>query len=104
MTPVVLASTISHQQLDSRITFADQLSQLPPVGPIVLLNVILIPDGTDYAEFLNTWRKSGDILKKQPGYISTQLHRSLNGHSLVNYAVWETNEDLKRGLELPEFK
>jgi hypothetical protein len=28
----------------------------------------------------------------------------LDGHFLVNYAVWETNEDLKNGLELPEFK
>ncbi|KAH6651544.1 hypothetical protein BKA67DRAFT_537410 [Truncatella angustata] len=93
-----------HQQLDRRVTFAEQLAQSPPVGPIVLMNVISIPDGADYDSFLDTWRQSGDILKKQPGYISTQLHRSLDGHFLVNYAVWETNEDLKKGLELAEFK
>ncbi|KAK7451425.1 hypothetical protein Landi51_04796 [Colletotrichum acutatum] len=86
MAPVSLAPTISHQQLDSRITLAEQLAQSPP------------------DHFLDTWRKSGDILKKQPDYISTQLHRSLDGHFLVNYAVWETDEDVKKGLELEEFK
>lgn len=104
MAPVSLAPTVSHQQLDSRITFVEQLAQSPPVGPVVLMNVISIPDGADYDQFLDTWRKSGNILKKQPGYISTQLHRSLDGHFLVNYAVWETNEDLRKGLELDEFK
>ncbi|KAK1708444.1 uncharacterized protein BDZ83DRAFT_735703 [Colletotrichum acutatum] len=94
MAPVSLAPTISHQQLDSRITLAEQLAQSPPVGPVVLMN----------DHFLDTWRKSGDILKKQPDYISTQLHRSLDGHFLVNYAVWETDEDVKKGLELEEFK
>jgi heme-degrading monooxygenase HmoA len=38
------------------------------------------------------------------GYLSTQLYRSLRGHFLVSCAVWETNEDLRNRLELPEFK
>ena len=104
MAPVSLAPNVSHQQLDSRALYVDQLALSPPVGPVVLLNVISIPDGADFDSFLDTWRQSGDVLKSQPGYISTQLHRSLDGHFLVNYAVWETNEDLKKGLELQEFK
>lgn len=68
------------------------------------MNVISIPDGADFDIFLDTWRQSGNVLKAQPGHISTQLRRSLNGHFLVDYAVRETNGDVKNGLELAEFK
>ncbi|KAH6645662.1 hypothetical protein BKA67DRAFT_121847 [Truncatella angustata] len=44
------------------------------------------------------------LIEEAAGYISTQLHKSLDGNFLVNYAIWETNETLKNRLELAEFK
>ncbi|KAK7713067.1 hypothetical protein SLS63_012212 [Diaporthe eres] len=93
-----------HKPIDRSTTFASLLSTSPPVGPVVLLNIISIPPGADKSAFLETWRRSAEVLKKAPGYISTQLHDSIGeGNFLVNYAVWENNEDLKNGLALPEF-
>ncbi|KAB8228841.1 hypothetical protein ETB97_002411 [Aspergillus alliaceus] len=94
----------THKPLDQSTTFKDMLSTDPPVAPVVLLNVISIPSGTDKALFLQTWRRSAEVLKKAPGYISTQLHTAIgDGNFIVNYAVWENNEDLKNALALPEF-
>jgi heme-degrading monooxygenase HmoA len=44
-------------------------------------------------------------MKKQPGYISTQLHRAI-GDSFVfmNYAVWESVEHFRRAFTHPEFQ
>jgi heme-degrading monooxygenase HmoA len=44
-------------------------------------------------------------MKQQPGFISTQLHRSIAGSSVfVNYAIWETVDDFKRAFTNPEFQ
>lgn len=40
------------------------------------------------------------FLSQQPGFISARLHKALDGHSIVNYAQWETGEDFKRFSEL----
>jgi heme-degrading monooxygenase HmoA len=94
-----------HAQIDSSTSFAAQLSYTPRTGPVVLINFISIPLGTDISTFLATWRKTAEVLKTAPGYISTQLHRAIGeGNFVVNYAVWESNEDLKKGLDLPAFK
>lgn len=94
-----------HKPLDRSTTFEAMLTTKPPVRPVVLLNVISIPQGADKELFLKTWRRTGEILKNAPGYISTQLHHAIgDGNFIVNYAVWETNEDLKNGLALPEFR
>ncbi|KAF2441397.1 antibiotic biosynthesis monooxygenase [Karstenula rhodostoma CBS 690.94] len=94
-----------HVQLDRSTTFVEQLSHQPTSGPIVLINVISIPPKANVESFLHTWRQSAEVLKAAPGYISTQLHRGIgDGNFLINYAVWESNETLKNGLNLPAFR
>lgn len=94
-----------HKPLDRSTTFEAMLSVSPAVGPIVLLNVISLPAGADRESFLKTWTRTADVLKRAPGCISTQLHSAIgDGNFIVNYAVWENNEDLKNGLALPEFR
>lgn len=95
----------THKPLDRSTTFDAMLSVTPTVGPVVLLNIISLPPGADKNSFLKTWSRTADVLKKAPGYISTQLHSAIGeGNFIVNYAVWENNEDLKNGLALPEFR
>jgi quinol monooxygenase YgiN len=44
-------------------------------------------------------------MKKQPGFISAQLHRGIAGSStFFNYAVFESVEHFKRALNTPEFR
>jgi hypothetical protein len=45
-------------------------------GPVVLLNVVTL-DKADEQAFLKTWQDDAAFMKRQPGFISTQLHRAL---------------------------
>ncbi len=62
--------------------------------PVVLINTFVVPEGSDEAA-IRFWEQARDFLKEQPGYISTQLHQSLQPDAtflLVNVAVWESPE------------
>ena len=62
-------------------------------GPVVLVNVITL-DKADEQAFLKTWQDDAAFMKRQPGFISTQLHRALGeSPTYLNYAVWELCAD-----------
>ena len=86
--------------LDDRVAFRQQLEH--NAGPVVLMSTFLVgPDQVD--NFLEGFKKQFAIMRRQPGLISAQLHRGIAGSSLfMNYIVWETVDDFKRGYELPE--
>ncbi len=42
------------------------------------------------------------IMKKQPGYVSTNIHKSLDGMRVVNYAQWRSREDFDAIFRIPE--
>ena len=59
-------------------------------GPVVLVNVVTL-DKADEQTFLKTWQDDAAFMKRQPGFISTQLHRALGeSPTYLNYAVWES--------------
>src|SRR5258708_13324583 len=41
-------------------------------------------------------------MKKQPGYISANIHKSLDGTRLTNYAQWRPKDDFEAMLQNPE--
>ena len=93
---------ISMEPLDPRTPIQQQLGE--NVGPIVLLNVFSVdPDHID--QYLAAWKADAEWMRRQPGYISTQLHRAIGGSAMfVNYAVWETLDHFKAAFGHPEFK
>jgi heme-degrading monooxygenase HmoA len=53
----------------------------------------------DIDEFLKRWAEVASEFKKQPGFISAQLHRSIAGSgTFINYAVWESAAHLKKAV------
>ena len=59
-------------------------------GPVVLVNVFTL-DKADEQTFLKIWQDDAAFMKRQPGFISTQLHRALGeSPTYLNYAVWES--------------
>ncbi len=42
-----------------------------------------------------------DVMKDQPGYISTVVHKSFDGTAVVNYVQWRTAQHLEASLQLP---
>ena len=57
---------------------------------IVLINVFTL-DKADEQTFLQAWQNDAAFMKRQPGFISTQLHRAIgDSPTYLNSAVWES--------------
>ena len=73
-------------------------------SPVVLVNVFTLSK-EDEAGFLKIWQDDAEFMKRQPGFISTQLHRALgDSPTYLNYAVWESNAHFRAAFSNPEFQ
>lgn len=45
---------------------------------------------------IESWIRFVDAVKGEPGMLGASLHRSKDGTRVVNYAQWESEEDLRR--------
>jgi heme-degrading monooxygenase HmoA len=71
---------------------------------VVLVNVFTL-DAEDERVFLKTWQDDAAFMKRQPGFISTQLHRAVgDSPAYLNYAVWESNAHFRAAFTHPEFR
>jgi heme-degrading monooxygenase HmoA len=88
-------------EMDTNVTLRDQLQH--EVGPVILINTFTVhPDEAD--QFLQAWAADAAYFKRQPGFISTQLHRGIGGSTVfVNYAVWESVAQFRMAFGTPEF-
>ncbi len=72
-------------------------------APVVLINLFLI-DAADEQALLDAWTDDAEFMKRQPGFISTQLHRALgDSPTYLNYAVWDSTETFRAAFTHPEF-
>ena len=72
-------------------------------APVVLVNIFTL-DPADEADFLAVWQDDAAFMKRQPGFISTQLHRALgDSPTYLNHAVWESTEAFRAAFTHPEF-
>lgn len=72
-------------------------------SPAVLVNLFEV-DAEDEEALLKAWEADANWMKRQPGYISTQLHRAIGGSRLyLNYAVWESVAHFRAAFSHPEF-
>jgi heme-degrading monooxygenase HmoA len=73
-------------------------------GPVVLVNVFTL-DKADEQTFLKVWQDDAVFMKRQPGFISTQLHRAIGeSPTYLNYAVWASTGDFRAAFTHPEFR
>jgi heme-degrading monooxygenase HmoA len=90
------------RELDDHVTYASQLQE--DVGPVVLMNLFTVAP-EDAGRFLDVWADDAAFMKRQPGFISTQLHRGTAGSStFVNVAEWESAQALGEAFRSPEFQ
>ena len=90
-------------EMDPKVPVFEQMMNVDG-GAVILINKFNVdPDEVD--QFLSAWTADAAVMKRQPGFISTQLHRGIAGSSVfVNYAVWESTEHFKRAFGNPEFQ
>jgi heme-degrading monooxygenase HmoA len=55
--------------------------------------------------FVQAWADDAAFMKRQPGFISTQLHQgTASSTTFVNVAVWESARALGQAFSSPEFQ
>jgi heme-degrading monooxygenase HmoA len=73
-------------------------------SPVVLVNLFTL-DKADESTFLKAWQDDAVFMKRQSGFISTQLHRAIGENpTYLNYAVWESTADFRAAFSHPEFR
>ena len=87
--------------LDPVVSIEEQLQS--SAAPVVLVNLFTVA-AADVPALLSAWEKDANWMKRQPGFISTQLHRAIGASCLfMNYAVWESVERFRAAFTHPEF-
>ena len=93
---------VGFRELDDAVPFARQLDG--EHGRIVFMNVFRVAP-TDEDAFMEASTADGEFMKKQPGFICTQLHRGVAGsHTFVNVAEWESTATFRAAAGSPEFQ
>ncbi len=89
-------------EMDRTVALTRQLEDTG--GPVILINKFDV-NAEDVEQFLAAWADDARYFKRQPGYISAQLHRGIAGSGVfLNVAVWESVELFRRALTAPEFR
>jgi heme-degrading monooxygenase HmoA len=68
------------------------------VSVVVLINSFEVPEGKDEM-FLAHWNEVANALRREPGFISTALHKSpdlLARFRYVNVAEWASRKEFER--------
>ena len=89
-------------EMDPTVPLAAQLAD--EGGPVVLVNTFVVPP-RDADRLLEAWTRDAGVMKRQPGFISAQLHRGIAGSgTFLNYAVWQSTAHFRAAFSNPEFQ
>lgn len=75
-------------------------------APVVVINPIEVPEGRKM-EALEIWDRYAEYFRRQPGYLGTTLHESLDPtakFTLINVARWESTESFMASLNSDALK
>ncbi len=93
---------LKHVEMDARQKLADQFAD-PSDAPVILINLFDV-DPRDADHFKRAWAEDATFFKRQPGYISAQLHHGIGNSSMwLNYAVFENAKMFGATTRQPEF-
>jgi len=73
---------------------------------VTLINPFEVPKGKE-EEALAFWDRVADYMRKQPGFISTRLHKAVVPWArfyLINIAEWQSVERFETATSTEEFK
>ncbi|WP_324698839.1 antibiotic biosynthesis monooxygenase family protein [Novosphingobium sp. RL4] len=94
---------LERKELDRVVTMREQLGDTNPES-VVLINTFNV-DAGDVDELIAAWEADAAYFKRQPGFISTQLHRGIAGScTFLNYAVWQDINTFRAAFLNPEFQ
>ena len=89
-------------EMDEKVTLFAQMEDQD--GLVVLINKFNVDPG-DVDQLVRAWAADAAVMGRQPGYMSTQLHRGIGASCVfLNYAVWESTRHFKQAFNNPEFQ
>jgi heme-degrading monooxygenase HmoA len=89
-------------EMDETVTLSAQLKTNE--GPVILINKFNVAP-EDAEQLVKAWSADAEFFKRQPGFISAQLHRGIGGSGVfLNYAIWESTEQFKKAFNSHQFK
>lgn len=68
---------------------------------VTLVNVFTVKP-EDQQLLVDVLAEAASTMKRIHGYVSSNLHKSLDGTKVVNYVQWRRREDFEAMLENPE--
>src|SRR5918993_1095978 len=71
---------------------------------VTLINVFTVEPGHQQRLVDVLVEATEAVMSKQPGFIAANIHRSLDGTRVTNYAQWRSREAFEAMLENPEAK
>jgi len=76
-----------------------------PTDKQPVTQITVVESGPDkQAEALSVMAERARFMARQPGFISINVHRSLDGRRIVNYVEWQNQELLQQAHKSPEFR
>jgi heme-degrading monooxygenase HmoA len=74
---------------------------------VILINPFEVAEGSSDEEFLRGWERAADYMRRQPGFVSTRLHRAVRPDArfrFVNVAEWASPQDFQVAVTSDEFR
>jgi heme-degrading monooxygenase HmoA len=72
-------------------------------APVVTLINVFTVDPTNQRRLVELWQRATDeVMRHMPGFVSANVHRSLDGTKVVNYAQWESQDAFTAMLRHPD--
>jgi heme-degrading monooxygenase HmoA len=69
------------------------VSTIQDNSPVVTLVNVFTVAPEDQQDLIERWqRATEEVIRHLPGFLSANVHRSVDGTKVVNYAQWETFE------------
>ncbi|MER0240322.1 antibiotic biosynthesis monooxygenase family protein [Fulvimarina sp. MAC8] len=93
---------VKFAEMDPTVSLASQMAD--EGGHVILINTFTVPP-EDVDNLLEAWTNDAAVMKRQPGFISTQLHRGIAGSgTFLNYAVWQSTSHFRAAFNNPDFQ
>jgi heme-degrading monooxygenase HmoA len=92
----------TYVEMDERVPLSAQMNQ--ECGSVILVNKFTVAP-EEVKRLLEVWQSDSGFMKRQPGFISAQLHRGTCGScAFLNYAVWESVAAFRSAATNPDFR
>ena len=93
---------VKHIEMDEKVKLSEQMKE--NVAPVILINKFNVK-AEEANDFIRAWTIQAQIMKRQPGFVSAQLHHGIGGSSVfLNYAIWESTEHFRKAVSNPKLK